>query len=157
MIDFKLKGSKAMQRKIQRIASSNVDRIATALRIEAELIMTKSKQKHVPVDLGTLRSSGFVNDVERSGRDLSVTLGYGGAASAYALAVHEHPSSASPPSWQGKSAMSINWRIEGRGPKYLEFPLMQAVPTMLGRMAKRLNVESMKGSSISSASISEIL
>lgn len=138
---FEFKGSKAMQRKLKRIADKTPDRVKAALRIEAELIMAKSKQEHVPVDLGTLRSSGFVNDAERRGKNVSVTMGYGGAASAYALAIHETPSKHDPPSWKGKD---VEFHPEGRSSKYLEIPFYEALEGMDERIAKRLDVEKEK-------------
>lgn len=143
---FELKGTKAMQRKIERIAQQFPNKIERALRIEAELVMTDSKRNFVPVDLGTLRSSGHVGNVERKGKDLSVTLDYGGAAAPYALAVHEHPSDHSPPSWEGKALTDISdWSKDGRGPKYLERPLMAAIPGMARRIAAALRLRDERG------------
>ena len=64
--------------------------VGRALFIEGQKIMTKSKRE-VPVDDGPLKSSGFVEKPKRTFRAVTVTLGYGGAAKAYALAVHEYP------------------------------------------------------------------
>lgn len=47
-------------------------------------IMTEAKQR-VPVDQGILRASGYVSPPE----DGNVELGFGGAASAYAVKQHE--------------------------------------------------------------------
>jgi hypothetical protein len=58
------------------------------LKLEAELIMTKAK-RITPVDTGTLRSSGHVQSPKQTLDRLSITLGFGGAASAYALVQHE--------------------------------------------------------------------
>ena len=58
------------------------------VRVEAEKIMTRSKQE-VPVEFGTLQASGLVEKPKRSGTKVSVTLGYGGQAAAYALIQHE--------------------------------------------------------------------
>lgn len=137
-MSFEFKGSKAMQKKLKRIADKTPDRVKAALRIEAELIMAKSKQDYVPVDLGTLRSSGFVNDPVRKGKEVSVEIGYGGAASAYALSVHEQPSQYDPPSWRGKT---IEFNPSGRGSKFLERPFMEALPGLAERVAKRLDIE----------------
>jgi len=100
-----------------------------ALKEEAEAIMTTSKQKFVPVALvggGTLRDSGFVEDPVTRGSKISVTLGYGGFAKAYALAIHEHPSKSSPPTWKGKE---LNFNVGGV--KYLERPMDLAAPRVI--------------------------
>lgn len=136
-----VKGGDAMRKRLERIAGKFPDKVAGALRVEAELIMSASKARFVPVDLGTLRSSGYVNPPERSGDTLEVTMGYGGAAAAYATALHEHPSGSSPPSWQGTT---VKFSPDGRGPKYLERPLMEAIPGMDRRIAKRLGLDTIE-------------
>lgn len=107
--------------------------------------MARSKSEFVPVDLGTLRASGTVKPVKRSGTNYSVTLYYGGPSAPYALAVHEHPSEHSPPSWRGKGVEDIlavrtriPWSLDGRGPKYLERPLLQAMDGMAERLGARI-------------------
>jgi len=96
---------------------------AEALRTEGELIMTDSKQNYVPVDLGTLGSSGHVLPVHiEKGEELSVELVYGGAAAAYALIQHE--------------TEEFNHTV-GEW-KYLEKPLRKAVAGMRERLAERV-------------------
>jgi hypothetical protein len=58
------------------------------LNLEANLIMTESK-RDTPVDTGTLRGSGHVQPPKVGLQTLSVTMGFGGAASAYAIIQHE--------------------------------------------------------------------
>lgn len=122
-----------MVRRLGDIGRGFDQAVEKALREEAEEIMRRSKTEFVPVNLGTLKSSGFVNDVTRSGKDVSVTLGYGGDAEAYALAVHEHPSEHSPRSWGDRT---VNFKRGG--PKYLEKPLNEAVGGMDERIAKKV-------------------
>lgn len=55
---------------------------------EAQEAYLKS-QELVPVDTGTLKSSGTVVGPVDEGDTLSVTIGYGGAAGEYAVFVHE--------------------------------------------------------------------
>ena len=59
---------------------------------------------------------------------------FGGAAAAYAQAVHEHPSSSSPPSWKGKIIKFRGGRQ--RGVKYLERPMRFHSIGMAGRIAR---------------------
>lgn len=93
--------------------------LADALYLEAELIMTDSKQNYVPVDTGTLRNSGTVTKPEIKGNNVSVVLGYGGPAAPYATKIHEAPKN-----WgQGKN-------------KYLQKPLNKAERGMVTRLAK---------------------
>lgn len=109
-----------------------------AIKVEAELIMTDSKQNYVPVDKGTLRQSGVVGDPVRNGDEISISMGYGGAAASYALSLHEHPSESSPPTWEGKA---LTFTKPGTGPKYLEQPLMKAVDGMAERLASRIKLK----------------
>ena len=92
------------------------------MRIEGELIMTDSKQNYVPVDLGVLRASGFVKGPTIMGDNVEVKLGYGGAASAYALIQHE----------------AMDFRHTVGGPKYLERPVKRAAAGLGQKIARRL-------------------
>lgn len=138
---FKVRGASAMARKIRNIAQAQPDKVLKALYLEAELIITDSKRNYVPIDLGTLRNSGYVALPERSGNTVSIKFGFGGAASAYAIAVHETPSKYDPPSWKG-NAVSFGQRRSGgeRGPKYLERPLRNALPAIPQRIADRIKL-----------------
>jgi hypothetical protein len=121
---FKLRGTKAMQRKIERIARDFPNKAEGALRVEAEVIKTVSQRDFVPVKEGILRGSAFVSPVERKGNEISVTIGYGGAAKDYALRQHEEPS------YKHKVG---SW-------KYLELPLRAAIPGMAERIAAKVKV-----------------
>jgi hypothetical protein len=134
-------GVEAMQAKLRRIAQRFPERVARFLYREAEFVMTDSKQHYVPVAEvrgGTLRGGGYVKPPVRTGRTIRVELGYGGAAAAYALAIHEHPSPHSPPSWRG---VTVHFHPTGHGPKYLERPLMKHVAVLAPRAARDLSLE----------------
>lgn len=136
---FKLEGVNEMRAKLQRIAGDFPRRIEQALNVEAEEIMTISKRDYVPVDLGALRSSGKVESVKRVGTEVSVSMQYGDTAAPYALTVHEHGGDMArdPPSWRGTQ---VTFHPSGRGPKYLEIPLMQRVAGMAQRVANKLKL-----------------
>lgn len=123
-LPFELRGAKAMQRKIERIAKEYANRVERALRVEAELIITRSKRDFVPVDLGALRDSGHAENVRRRGRDLEVSLVYGDASAPYALIQHENPDFAH---------RVGSW-------KYLEIPLNEAIPGMDARIAAEVRL-----------------
>lgn len=97
-------------------------------------IMTDAKQNYVPVEevgpaggiKGLLRASGTVEKpIIHGDGSVSCRMFFGGAASAYALAVHEHLSEYSPPSWQKAEASGrgVHFHPDGHGPKYLERPV----------------------------------
>lgn len=96
---------------------------ATFLFQRGEEVMEESKRE-CPVDTGTLRSSGFVQppDVERG--EMSVLLGYGGAAAEYAVFVHEDLTARHP---VGKA-------------KFLEDPIRREVPRLARDLADFIKV-----------------
>jgi len=132
-MSFKLTGQREMKRKMKAIAVAMPGKIARGLYLEGEYIMTRSKRDHVPVDLGALKSSGHVQKPVAAAGVTSVKLVYGGSSAPYALAIHEHPSEYSPPSWEG---VPVVFNPPGRGPKYLEKPFMAAITGMSERIAK---------------------
>lgn len=62
--------------------------LGAELYAEATGIVEQAKGL-VPVDTGTLRSSGYVSEPERIGDKVRVEMGFGGAAAPYAVIVHE--------------------------------------------------------------------
>lgn len=130
---FTLKGVSQMLSELASLEAQMQDDVIVALRLEAEEIMRRSKTEFVPIDQSTLMLSGFVNDVVRKGDDVIVTMGFGGDAKSYTLAIHETPSSHDPPSWKGVSV-----QFKRGGPKYLERPLMEATQGMADRIAKKV-------------------
>lgn len=108
-LDLKLDGADklaALFKKVEGVGKSNA--LKQAMFAEATTVLNESK-KIVPVDLGTLKRSGEVEPpkVDSSGIEVSIT--YGGAASEYALIVHED--------------MTARHK-DGQSAKYLEKPFM---------------------------------
>jgi len=93
-------GFERMRARLSGFAQRYPQEVKAALKTEAEIIMTESK-KQVPVDTGSLKNSGFVNEPTQSGQTISIKLGYGGIATkvnprsgeittVYAIYVHEN-------------------------------------------------------------------
>ena len=124
-VEFERQGVDKMLRILVSAPGVAAKALGSALGNEAEDIMAESVNVYAPFDLGTLtgNKSAFVDNPVVKGNKVSVEMGYGGDAAAYALAIHEHPSRHSPPSWEGKE---IHWRRAGSGPKYLEKPVLAA-------------------------------
>lgn len=80
-------------------------------------------QRQVPRDTGVLANSGQVGEPEHHGHETTVDISYGGAASAYALIVHEN--------------LDANHPHGGKA-KYLEDPVNDRVDGMAERIATRL-------------------
>ena len=96
---------------------------AGGLLQEAEAIMTESKEKYCPKDLGNLYNSGHVQPPVIQGKKVDVEMGYGGPSADYAEIVHENLDP------------NVHWNIPGTGPKYLEKPIQEAAPGMAVRLA----------------------
>ena len=96
--------------------------LAMALTEEAEIMFRNSKRR-VPVDNGDLRRSGFILPVRKSGKGWIIEMGYGGAASAYALRQNED--------------LTLKHK-EGRTAKYLENPVKERTPNLEQRLKARI-------------------
>lgn len=117
-----IKGEEEMLAKLQEIARKYPKKIGASIYRQAEKIMTKSKRDFVPVDTGALRSTGMVEGPETKGKNIKVTLSYGGPAAPYATDQHEE----------------LSYVHTVGGPKYLERPLNEAVPKIAAEIAKDL-------------------
>ncbi|MBC7340892.1 MAG: HK97 gp10 family phage protein [Clostridia bacterium] len=87
-ITVKVKGTRELRRALEKLGKRTLVEAGKALYAEAELIMTESK-KQCPVDTGTLKSTGYVEQPKYSGGQVTVQMGYGGPAAPYAVIVHE--------------------------------------------------------------------
>jgi hypothetical protein len=135
-VGFQLSGTDPMIKRIARLARAFGLKVEKSLKEEADEIMTTSKNDFVPVDEGELRESGQVQQ-KRNGASVTVILSYGNDDIPYAVAVHEHLSEASPPSWRNTV---VRFGPGNRGPKYLEIPLMEAAPKLPKSLARKLTL-----------------
>lgn len=142
---LRIKGIKKMRDTLKKLATDHPQKVASAIYLEAQIIMTESK-KRCPVDDGPLRTSGTVHlpEIRIAGgkKQIKVLMSYGGAAQDYALAVHEHMSEHSPWMWivaelEGKG---ITWSAAGTGPKFLESAINDAMPTLAAKIAARMKL-----------------
>jgi hypothetical protein len=132
-------GVDELNRRLARIAKKAPKRAGKALLSQANLIMGDSKENYVPVDDGPLKSSGDVElPVIVPGETVFVRLVYGGTTAPYALAIHEHLSAASPPSWQnvGRLKFQLGHAVH----KFLEKPMNAAIPGFLRQLAKDIDL-----------------
>ena len=98
-VAIEIRGLAQFNRALGWLSPESIRAAGTAMYREAERIMADSKQNYVPVDLGTLKTSGFVRRPTVTTRGAEVEFGYGGAAKGYALYVHEGtgPAAGRPP------------------------------------------------------------
>ncbi len=127
MFNFSIAGVKALVANLTGIAAATPKNIAAALYREAQIEMTESK-KRVPVDTGALRASGVVQKPVFDGKNISVTLGYGGPSVDYAFKVHEDLQA---------------FHKVGQA-KYLESVILESAPHLAERIAKRIDLKAKK-------------
>lgn len=166
-IQLKVEGTKKLTQRLGRLKGRAVFLAGQGLYREAEKVMAKSKRE-APVGVhGTLRSSGFVHPprpIPGARQGMEVVLGYGGAASGYAVYIHEgtgpavgQPAFFPPPSalepWVKKKmgitdpeevervAFLVARKIGQKGlepRKFLERPLHEAMQGMGDRVAAHI-------------------
>lgn len=117
-------GFSQLAHRLLAVADKVPNAAGAALYAEAEIEMKEAKRR-TPVATGALRASGYVDQPNISRGDINVILGFGGAARAYAIEVHENLEA---------------WHRVGQA-KYLESVLWESEPHMLKRVARRLNIE----------------
>jgi len=119
---FRLKGTAEMKQNLKKLGVRAEHVLGQALYEEGERIMGESKLV-VPVDTGTLKSSGHVTLPQKVGRFVRVVLSYGGAAAPYAIYVHENLTARHKPPTRNK---------------YLEEPFKKAWAGMAERIGRRI-------------------
>jgi hypothetical protein len=117
IVDIKMHGLNKLQKRMLKYAEKRPHEFAAALYQEAEEIMTDAKENYVPVDLGTLRGSGFIKV-----KGDTFIIGFGGPAASYAVYVHENLQAHHP---VGQA-------------KYLEVPFRKKQQGMVLRLIKKL-------------------
>lgn len=119
LMEVSLSGDVALKAKLLRLGKMMPRVLGGTIYRFAEAVMAESKMI-VPVDTGTLRREGKVMQPQQSLGGVEVELGYGGAATAYAMEVHEN--------------LQMRHK-EGKFPKYLETPFNAAAPQFQGTVA----------------------
>lgn len=118
--NIKVEGGDALRRALIKAGELGRTALKSGLYAEGNAILGVS-QVEVPVDTGTLRSSGHVElPKDETGGRVVVEIGYGGAAQGYALIVHER--------------MDLKHVPPGKA-KYLEDPALRAITGMGQRLS----------------------
>jgi len=82
-------GDEEIMENLEILAEEAPEMLAAALWIEANEIINEAIME-VPVDTGVLRASANVGEPVINGQGISLALGFGGAASAYAQVQHDN-------------------------------------------------------------------
>lgn len=121
-LKFALVDTDGIRRKIASLQRELPNEVGRAIRVEAEIEATECKRR-TPVDTGALRSTIHVEGpTTEVGGSISCTIVAGGPAADYAIHVHENLEAYHP---VGQA-------------KFIEEPLRESAPFLLGRIAKRL-------------------
>jgi len=116
------KGEEKLQRFLRDSPREALQATRKSLNESGEQVMTEAKRV-TPVDTGTLRGSGHVKSPTVTRTRVEVILGFGGAASAYALYQHERT--------------DLNHPGQGQA-KYLERPFNAATSRIQRKLASDL-------------------
>lgn len=133
MPEITLKGVGAMQGRLAVVRSKLVDESRQSVRAEGKTVFAETLRR-VPLDKGDLKGTGRIKDAQAKGFNVGVEIIYDGPQ---ALAIHEHESPASPPSWKGKK---LNFTTAGTGVQYVGGPLREATSGMSNRIAGRIKL-----------------
>ena len=140
VINVTLHGDREVKAALYRLGLRALPVGAQSLFDSAEVIMNVSKTQYVPVDTGTLQGSGYVKLPEIRRSTATVTLGYGGAAQGYALAVHENPRAGKTGGVSPGGKKYKRWSQVGEW-KYLETPLKANVGNVVDKLKRDLAQE----------------
>jgi hypothetical protein len=134
-IDLDISGLVEMRRSFAALSRMSAEELglAQALTEGAEGIMRESRPL-VPVVTGTLRASGIVELPILSQDEVEVGMGYGGAARAYALKVHENPRAGQTGGISPQGKRYRRWSQVGQW-KFLEQPFLAARQRVLDAIA----------------------
>lgn len=134
-------GLDALDAVLAQFGQKALDEAANLLYARGETIMLDSKQNFVPVDQSTLQGTGHVEPPVIAGQNVSVRLAYGGPATPYAEAIHEHLSAHSPRSWKAAEASGRSVHFTQGGPKYLERPFLAGIQSLAQWIADGLRAK----------------
>lgn len=148
--EVKLTGFSELKASLTAAGASAPQALASAMVVEMLAVIRKATT-YVPANTGNLKGSGTVLPPEISGTRVTVTGGFGNAATAYAVWVHEgrRPGSRMPPpdaikQWlhdkggDEKMAFVVARSIGRRGikpTKFLERAFLEQIPGMEQRLA----------------------
>ncbi len=120
---IRIEGLDKLDARLKKSGKGAAKDLARGLKVEAETIMTAAK-RIVPVDTGVLKTSGHVQLPVIRKTSASVILGFGGAASDYALYQHE---------------VTLNHPGQGQA-KFLQQPANEAKKGFGARIAKNIDL-----------------
>lgn len=132
-IEGSIAGVAELKMKMRALGDAGFRALVASAHEQFEGVMTTSKEEYVPVDQGPLRASGTVLPPSVSGGRAEITMGFGGPAAPYAIAVHENPRAGKTGGLSPSGKPYEHWARTGQW-KYLETPLKAAMPGMRDKL-----------------------
>jgi hypothetical protein len=134
--ELKLEGMEAVMTALKGLNEGATPALREALYTDALELGTEADEL-VPRDTGTLAASQTVTS-EIEDEVVTATVAYGGAASAYALSVHENPRSGQTGGVSPSGQKYKHWATVGQW-TYLEQPFKRRTAGFTARIAATLN------------------
>ena len=135
-------GGLEVQKLLQQLGDQATPTMQAALYQEGTDLLNEADLL-VPRDTGTLAGSKFQTEAVEGAMPV-VTVGYGGAAAPYAVAVHENPRSGQTGGVSPSGRLYEHWAAVGEW-KYLETPYKARLAGFTDRLAAFLRARLMKG------------
>jgi len=136
-MNIEIQGGEQVAAALEKLGAEAPGALGVGLTQWAEAVMADSKSNYVPVDTGVLRASGTVTRPEVQGPQVTLTLGYGGAAAPYALSVHENPRAGKTGGVSPSGKKYRHWARVGEG-KFLETPIKRHAVKLRVYLARAL-------------------
>ena len=137
-----IEGSLEVRKALQDLGDRAVPAMRAALYEEANSLLNEADAL-VPRDTENLAGSKFQTE-SQDAEAVAVTVGYGGSAAPYALAVHENPRSGKTGGLSPSGKPYKHWAGVGQW-KYLETPFKARTLGFLSRIARSLQQTLLKG------------
>ena len=131
------KGIPELETRLREKAAAARTRVGEVLSEAAHRVIQRAQDEFVPRETSALAESGVVDAPVFTPLAISVTMAFGRSdspAHPYALAIHEHLSRHSPPTWRAAERSGRGVHFTVGGPKYLEIPFREEadrLPTIL--------------------------
>lgn len=136
-----LAGLKELSERVKKLPDVARPEAAKALYQFAREKVEAVAIDRAPMMDGILRGTIETLPPKVDGKKVEVSVVAGGPSAPYAIAVHEHLSEHSPPTWQKAEENGDGVHFQVGGPKYLESALNDAVPALGQDVAKRFEIK----------------
>lgn len=140
-LDGMIKGLTELKTRIGKLPAVATEEAAKALYQVAREKVEAVAIDRAPMADGTLRGTIETLPPRVNGNVIEVAVVAGGPAAPYAIAIHEHMSEHSPPTWVAAEEKGAGVHFQVGGVKFLESALNDAIPGMAQDIGKRFEIK----------------